>query len=83
MLPSSALNKNYVTNFTTLRALGDKLVTALAKNLKLSGGSGSGSGSGSTTTTAASSDPTGTCEWEGHCEGKNRPAHSMLFLNDY
>ncbi|KAJ5506381.1 Fungal chitosanase [Penicillium expansum] len=69
VLPSSALNKNYVTNFTTLRALGDKLVTALAKNLKLSGGSGSGSGSGSTTTTAASSDPTGTCEWEGHCEG--------------
>ncbi|KGO72447.1 Fungal chitosanase [Penicillium italicum] len=60
VLPSSAVTEKYITNFTTLRALGDKLVTALAKNLNLSGGSDSGSGS-----TA----PPATCEWEGHCEG--------------
>ncbi|KAJ5627048.1 hypothetical protein N7528_004475 [Penicillium herquei] len=33
VLPSSALNKNYITNFTTLRSMGDKLIDVLAKNL--------------------------------------------------
>ncbi|CAI7644971.1 unnamed protein product [Penicillium glandicola] len=36
VLPSSALTKNYVTNFSTLRSMGDKLMTTLAKNLGLS-----------------------------------------------
>lgn len=81
VLPSSALNKNYVTNFTTLRSMGDKLMTALAKNLKLSGG-GDGGSSPSATTTATGSDPTGgSCEWEGHCAGKNPSAH--IFLRGY
>ncbi|GKZ24489.1 hypothetical protein AbraIFM66951_010713 [Aspergillus brasiliensis] len=44
VLPSSALDKNYITNFSTLRSMGDKLVGALASNLGLSK-SGSGSGS--------------------------------------
>ncbi|KAJ5686358.1 hypothetical protein N7536_008977 [Penicillium majusculum] len=68
VLPKSALTKNYVTNFTTLRSMGNKLMTALAKNLKLSGGGDSGS-SPSITTTASGSGPTESCEWEGHCEG--------------
>ncbi|KAJ5702227.1 hypothetical protein N7488_009775 [Penicillium malachiteum] len=33
VLPSSALNKNYITNFTTLRSMGDKLIGDLTKNL--------------------------------------------------
>lgn len=80
MLPKSALNKNYVTNFTTLRSMGDKLVTALAKNLKLSGGS-DGDSSPSTTTTASGSGSTKSCEWEGHCEGKNPSTH--IFIHGY
>ncbi|RAL00090.1 glycoside hydrolase family 75 protein [Aspergillus ibericus CBS 121593] len=62
VVPSSALNNNYITNFSTLRSMGDKLVGALASKLGLSGsssGSGSGSGSGSSST----------CSWEGHCQG--------------
>ncbi|KAK5798044.1 hypothetical protein VI817_004335 [Penicillium citrinum] len=63
VLPSSALNKNYVTNFSTLRSMGDKLITALAKKLNLGSG-------GSTTTTSSGSQPTGSCSWPGHCAGK-------------
>ncbi|CAP80409.1 hypothetical protein E8E15_009838 [Penicillium rubens] len=66
VLPNSALNKNYVTNFTTLRSMGDKLMTALAKNLKLVVDGGDG---GSPTTTAGSNPTSGSCEWEGHCAG--------------
>jgi chitosanase len=33
VLSSSALTNNYIKNFDTLRALGDKHVTALAKSL--------------------------------------------------
>ncbi|KAJ5716140.1 hypothetical protein N7493_008051, partial [Penicillium malachiteum] len=33
MLPSSSLNKNYITNFTTLRSMGDKLIDDLTRNL--------------------------------------------------
>ncbi|CAG8325146.1 unnamed protein product [Penicillium nalgiovense] len=63
--PCSALNKNYVTNFSTLRPMGDKLMTALAKNLKLvDGGDG-----GSPTTTAGSNPTSESCEGEGHCAG--------------
>ncbi|KAJ5752206.1 hypothetical protein N7520_009123 [Penicillium odoratum] len=63
VLPSSALNKNYITNFSTLRSMGDNLMSALAKNLGLSGGSGT------PTTTTTSSSPTTTCSWSGHCVG--------------
>ncbi|EAU38426.1 predicted protein [Aspergillus terreus NIH2624] len=66
VLPSSALNENYITNFSTLRSMGDKLVNALASNLGLSGGSG---GTPTTTTTATQPTSTGTCSWAGHCEG--------------
>ncbi|RAK87213.1 Chitosanase-domain-containing protein [Aspergillus costaricaensis CBS 115574] len=81
VLPSSALDKNYITNFSTLRSMGDKLVGALASNLGLSkSGSGSGSSasasvpSQTTLATSAASTPspsgsTATCSWEGHCEG--------------
>ncbi|KAJ5921001.1 hypothetical protein N7466_009327 [Penicillium verhagenii] len=40
VLPTSALNKNFITNFTTLRSMGDRYMGALVKNLGLSGGSG-------------------------------------------
>ncbi|KAJ5087210.1 hypothetical protein N7456_010826 [Penicillium angulare] len=64
VLPSSALSNNYVTNFTTLRSMGDKLINSLVKSLGL----GSGSPSSSTTTTTSSgSSPT--CSWSGHCAG--------------
>ncbi|KAJ5453105.1 Fungal chitosanase [Penicillium cf. griseofulvum] len=70
VLPSSALNKNYVTNFTTLRSMGDKLMTALAKNLKLGGGGGSTPTTTLKPTTTSGTGPTGEpCEWEGHCAG--------------
>ncbi|KAJ5657886.1 uncharacterized protein N7484_001535 [Penicillium longicatenatum] len=61
ILPSSALNKNYITNFSTLRSMGDSLMGSLAKNLGLSGGSG--------TSTTTGSSPTTTCSWSGHCLG--------------
>lgn len=74
VLPSSALNKNYVTNFSTLRPMGDKLMTALAKNLKLvDGGDG-----GSPTTTAGSNPTSESCEGEGHCAGKKSASHTFL-----
>ncbi|KAJ5383593.1 Fungal chitosanase [Penicillium concentricum] len=70
ILPSSALTKNYVTNFTTLRSMGDKLMTALAKNLNLSGGGGGSTTTTLKTTTTSSTTPTGgSCEWAGHCAG--------------
>lgn len=36
MLPGTAMNQNYITNFTTLRSMGDRLMTSLTKNLRLS-----------------------------------------------
>ncbi|KAF3388302.1 Endo-chitosanase C [Penicillium rolfsii] len=72
VLPSSALNKNYVTNFTTLRSMGDKLITALAKNLGLASGGGPGTTlttKVSSTKTTTSSGSTNTCSWAGHCAG--------------
>ncbi|KAJ5776207.1 uncharacterized protein N7511_001218 [Penicillium nucicola] len=65
VLPSSALGKNYITNFTTLRSMGDKLISALAKNLNLSGGTTPTTTSTTTTTTTTS----GSCSWAGHCAG--------------
>ncbi|EKV12501.1 Fungal chitosanase, putative [Penicillium digitatum] len=59
VLPGSAVTDKYITDFTALRTMGDRLVTALAQNLQLSGGSDSGS----------SPAPAASCEWEGHCEG--------------
>ncbi|KAJ5523646.1 hypothetical protein N7513_013190 [Penicillium frequentans] len=61
VLPSSALNKNYITNFGTLRSMGDSLMGSLAKNLGLSGGS--------ETSTTTGSAPATTCSWSGHCLG--------------
>lgn len=72
VLPSSALNKNYVTNFSTLRSMGDKLITALAKNLNLGSG-------GSTTTTSSGSQPTGSCSWPGHCAGKEDSVSFFIY----
>ncbi|KAJ5090156.1 hypothetical protein N7532_008840, partial [Penicillium argentinense] len=81
VLPSTALNKNYITNFSTLRSMGDKLMTALAKNLNLvSGGSGGSSASCSsnddcsdnlvcTNGKCASGSSSGSCSWVGHCAG--------------
>ncbi|EPS33771.1 putative chitosanase [Penicillium oxalicum 114-2] len=70
VLPKSALNKNYITNFSTLRSMGDKLMTALAKNLNLISGGGSSPTTFATTTTKSGSEPTGSsCAWAGHCEG--------------
>ncbi|KAJ5305147.1 ribonuclease H-like domain-containing protein [Penicillium atrosanguineum] len=68
VLPSSALNKNYITNFTTLRSMGDNLMAALAKNLGLSGGSGNPTTT-LTTKTITGTSPTATCTWSGHCAG--------------
>ncbi|KAJ5933561.1 hypothetical protein N7454_005890, partial [Penicillium verhagenii] len=50
VLPTSALNKNFITNFTTVRSMGDRLMGALVKNLGLSGGSGAPITSGSSRT---------------------------------
>ncbi|KAJ5513243.1 Fungal chitosanase [Penicillium fimorum] len=69
ILPSSALTKNYITNFTTLRSMGDKLMTALAKNLNLSGGGGSTTTTLKTTTTSSTTPTGGSCSWAGHCAG--------------
>ena len=66
VLPSSALNKNYVTNFSTLRSMGDSLVNSLAKNLGLVAG---GSPTTFTTTAVASLPTSGSCSWSGHCAG--------------
>jgi chitosanase len=38
VLPSSALNKNYITNFTTLRKLGDQFMSDLVDSLNLGSG---------------------------------------------
>ncbi|CAI7568298.1 unnamed protein product, partial [Penicillium manginii] len=57
VFPSSSLNKNYMTNFSTLRCMGDNLVTALVRNLDL----GSGGSNSTSTTTSAGPGPTGSC----------------------
>jgi chitosanase len=68
VLPSSALNKNYITNFTTLRSMGDKLVNALASNLGLSGTPPTKTTTLVTSTTTKPTS-TATCSWAGHCLG--------------
>ncbi|KAE8386697.1 endo-chitosanase C [Aspergillus alliaceus] len=68
VLPSSALNKHYITNFDTLRSMGDKLVGALASKLGLSGSGGTNPPTTMTTTTITPQ-PTGSCSWPGHCAG--------------
>lgn len=35
VLPGSALNEHYITDFATLRSMGDKLISSLAKSLQL------------------------------------------------
>lgn len=75
VLPTSALNENYITNFSTLRVMGDKLMTALAKNLNLR------PGSPTTTTSASGSSPTGmTISWERQCLGKTLSVPFILAL---
>ncbi|RAH46649.1 glycoside hydrolase family 75 protein [Aspergillus brunneoviolaceus CBS 621.78] len=82
VLPSSALGKNYITNFTTLRSMGDKLMGALASKLGLGGAAPSEGPTSSaaattftktTSTTTSAASPTETdedeCSWSGHCEG--------------
>ncbi|KAE8394993.1 putative extracellular chitosanase CsnC [Aspergillus alliaceus] len=72
VLPKSALNKNYITNFDTLRSMGDKLVGALSSNLKL-GGDGNPP---TTLTTTSVPQPTGdSCDWPGHCAGASCSTH--------
>ncbi|KAJ5594925.1 uncharacterized protein N7459_001133 [Penicillium hispanicum] len=51
VLPSSALNDNYITNFSTLRSMGDQLMASLAKNLNLASGGSTGSSSSVPTST--------------------------------
>ncbi|KAJ5388228.1 hypothetical protein N7509_010769 [Penicillium cosmopolitanum] len=69
VLPSSSLNKNYITNFSTLRSMGDKLITALLKNLDLSPGGSKSTTTSTSTSTSAGPGPTGSCSWPGHCAG--------------
>ncbi|EAW13238.1 glycoside hydrolase family 75 protein [Aspergillus clavatus NRRL 1] len=77
VLPSSAVNKNYITDFTKLRSMGDSLVNAFASQLGISSGGGNGGGDGGHTTlhtttatrTATAPTSTATCDWEGHCLG--------------
>ncbi|KAE8375670.1 endo-chitosanase C [Aspergillus bertholletiae] len=65
VVPSSALNKNYITDFDILRSMGDSFVGALAKNLGLDGGNPP-----VTLTTTTIPQPTGgSCSWPGHCAG--------------
>ena len=76
VLPSSALNENYITNFDTLRSMGDSLVGALAKNLNLGGG---GNPPTTLTTTSVPEPTGGSCSWPGHCAGEdnnNPPSNS-------
>lgn len=65
VLPSHALNRNYVTNFGTLRSMGDKLITALANNLEID----AVDSNGTATTTSSGPESTGSCAWQGHCAG--------------
>lgn len=51
VLPDSAINNNYVTDFDTLKSMGDEFMTDLVNSLGLSI-DGNGSGGSSTTTTA-------------------------------
>ncbi|KAJ5352174.1 hypothetical protein N7452_001148 [Penicillium brevicompactum] len=69
VLPGSALNEHYITDFTTLRSMGDKLVHSLAKSLQLVAGSGKSDFTATTFSTAvATTTATGSpCSWEGHC----------------
>lgn len=67
VLPNSSLNKSYVTDFGILRSMGDKLVAALVKNMKI----GPDGPNDITTTTSPGSLPTGSCSWPGHCAGRN------------
>lgn len=40
VLPASAMNDKYITDFDTLRAMGDELVNALVSNIRLGSGDG-------------------------------------------
>ncbi|KAL4760378.1 fungal chitosanase of glycosyl hydrolase group 75-domain-containing protein [Aspergillus foveolatus] len=42
VLPASAMNHKYITDFDTLRAMGDELVNALVSNIGLGSGDGAG-----------------------------------------
>ncbi|RHZ43460.1 glycoside hydrolase family 75 protein [Aspergillus thermomutatus] len=70
VLPSSAVNDNYITNFTKLRSLGDSLVNALVSQLGLSGSKPTTTLKTTTTTkTTTTATSTATCSWAGHCLG--------------
>jgi len=63
VLPDSAINNNYVTDFDTLKAMGDEFMTDLVNSLGLSvsDGSGSSSSSSSATATPTQSSPASSC----------------------
>ncbi|KAJ5720446.1 uncharacterized protein N7483_008380 [Penicillium malachiteum] len=75
VLPSSALNKNYITNFTTLRSMCDKLIGGRMKNL---GNTSAPSTTPRTERSSSSSTPS--CSWERHWAGRLKIAGIILFI---
>ncbi|KAL4982438.1 fungal chitosanase [Aspergillus falconensis] len=80
VLPASAMNERYITDFGTLRSKGDALVNALLRNIGLGSGNGrrarkrARNPSATTSSAAASgaaspSASTPSCSWPGHCLG--------------
>ena len=65
VLPSSALSSHYVKNFSTLRSMGNQLMSQLAQNLGLASGT-----STFTTTSTPTPSSSGSCSWSGHCIGR-------------
>ncbi|KAE8352696.1 fungal chitosanase of glycosyl hydrolase group 75-domain-containing protein [Aspergillus coremiiformis] len=60
VLPDAAISENYITDFNTLRSMGDRLVRALASNLDTTSTSTTGS-----TPTATASDSAAASPWTG------------------
>jgi hypothetical protein len=66
VLPDSAINNNYVTDFDTLKSMGDEFMTDLVSSLKLSQGGGGGNNSStSQPTKSPSSNMTVTVDIDG------------------
>ncbi|PLB45331.1 hypothetical protein P170DRAFT_513354 [Aspergillus steynii IBT 23096] len=82
VLPSSAINQNYITNFGTLRSMGNKLASDLVSSLALSEGNSSTSsvtsGTSSTTTSTSKAPPTPTDATCSDCEGSQESSSSSL-----
>ncbi|KAL2827947.1 Chitosanase-domain-containing protein [Aspergillus cavernicola] len=80
VLPNSATGQNYISDFGTLKSMGDRLVNALISNIGLRVSSLTGSSASetlthshstptSTATHSSTSTPISSCSWAGHCEG--------------